>query len=255
MIVKKEEELIALKRIGHICGYTLTEMIKSAKEGMTTKQLDDLGNTILNDFGARSAPILVYNFPGATCISVNNEVAHGIPSDSVFLKAGDLINIDVSAELDGYYSDNGASFVLEKQDEKLEKLCNCSKKALFNALKSISDGVKCSEVGRIIEKTAKDAGLFTIRNLCGHGVGRSIHEYPREIPNFKDHFNRDRLKKNMVVAIETFISQKAEYVEDKGDGWTLLTSDGSLVAQYEHTILVTSSEPIILTESNKVWTN
>jgi methionyl aminopeptidase len=252
MSIENNKDLAAMQRISEIVGVTLRSMRQYAKPGMSTRELDEYGAAILKQYGARSAPNLSYGFPGTTCISVNHEVCHGIPSGNVILSEGDLINVDVSAELNGYFSDNGQSFVLGKDIHNHNKLVDFSRRILHMAINRIKGGVRIADIGRYIETEARKEGFKTIRNIVGHGIGRSLHEEPFEIPCFYDRFNNGRFKKNSVVAIETFISTGASQVIDKGDGWTLVTKDGSFVAQHEHTIMVTDNKPVILTKANQV---
>ncbi|GAB3554251.1 type I methionyl aminopeptidase [Spirosoma fluminis] len=253
MSITSHIEFLGIKKISQVVGITLKEMREYARPGMTTRELDDYGGQILERYGAKSAPRLAYGFPGWTCISVNTEIAHGIPSPNTVLKEGDLVNIDVSAELDGYWADNGGSFVLGADFYHHTDLVETSKKILRKSIQHIRGGVKIADIGRLIETEAKRSGYKVIRNLAGHGVGRSLHEEPTEILCCYDRSNTYRFKKNSVVAIETFISTRATYAHDKGDGWTLVTRDGSYVAQHEHTIVVTDGQPIILTEANQIW--
>lgn len=253
MSISSQSDLLGIQRISEVVGVTLKKMREFARPGMTTRQLDDYGGTLLKQAGARSAPYITYGFPGHTCISVNREAAHGIPSEKVTLVEGDLVNIDVSAELDGYFADNGGSFVLGPDLHNHQALVETSKRVLFNAISQIRGGVKIAEIGRLIETEARRSGYNVIRNLVGHGIGRNLHEEPSEIPNFYDKHNTKRFRKNSVVAVETFISTKASYVYDNGNGWTYAARDGSFVAQHEHTIMVTDEKPLILTASNGIW--
>lgn len=253
MSIRKESELIGMKKVSEAVAHTLKEMRNYAQPGMTTKQLDNYGAKILSDYGAKSAPYETYGFPGWTCISINNEFCHGIPSDNRILKEGDLVNIDVSAELDGFWSDNGGSFVLGTDINQFQNLINTSKHILQKAIYNIKGGVRISDIGLLIETEAKKRGYKVIKNLTGHGVGRSLHEEPSEIANFRDRYNRTRFKKNSVVAIETFISTTSTYAESLNDGWTMVGNKGGFMAQHEHTIVVTGGEPIILTEMNGIW--
>jgi methionyl aminopeptidase len=253
MSITKEDELTGMKKASEAVAHTLKEMRNYAQPGMTTKQLDNYGAKILRDFGAKSAPHLTYDFPGWTCISVNNEFCHGIPSDYRILKEGDLVNIDVSAELDGFWSDNGNSFVLGEDINQHQKLIDASKQILRKAIYSIKGGVRISDIGHLIETEAKKRGYKVIKNLTGHGIGRSLHEEPGEIANYGNRFNLARFRKNTVVAIETFISTTSTYAETLIDGWTMVGNKGGFVAQHEHTIIVTDGKPIILTEINGVW--
>ena len=253
MSIKNESELVGIKKASEAVAITLKEMRKFAKPGMTTKELDNYGGQILNDMGAKSAPYLTYGFPGWTCISVNNEFCHGIPSVNRILKEGDIVNIDVSAELDGFWSDNGGSFVLGEDIHQHQKLIDASKQILHKAIHNIKGGVLVSDIGHLIETEAKKRGYKVIKNLTGHGIGRSLHEEPREIANYRDRFNLTRFKKNAVVAIETFISTASTFTETLKDGWTLVGNKGGFMAQHEHTIVVTDGKPIILTEMNEIW--
>lgn len=253
MSITTEAELIGMKKVSDVVAYTLKEMKNFARAGITTKELDDFGAGILKDFGANSAPFMTYKFPGWTCISTDKEFCHGIPSTKKILKEGDLINIDVSAELDGFWSDNGASFVIGEDKNGHLKLINASKEILQKAINNIKGGVKISDIGHLIETEAKSRGFKVIKNLTGHGIGRSLHEEPSEIANFKDRFNHTRFKKNSVVAVETFISTNSTYAVTLNDGWTMAGNKGGYMAQHEHTIIVTDNKPIILTEKNGIW--
>jgi methionyl aminopeptidase len=242
-----------MQKASEAVAYTLKEMRSYAQPGMTTKQLDNYGAAILSDFGAKSAPFLTYGFPGWTCISVNNEFCHGIPSDNRILKEGDLVNIDVSAELNGFWSDNGGSFVLGKDVNRHQQLIDASREILHKAIYNIKGGVRISDIGHLIETEAKKRGYKVIKNLTGHGIGKSLHEAPSEIANYRDHSNTTRFKKNSVVAIETFITTTSTYAETLKDGWTLVGNKGGFMAQHEHTIVVTDGTPIVLTEMNEIW--
>ena len=253
MSITKESELIGMKKASEAVAHTLREMRNYARPGITTRQLDEFGANILSGLGAKSAPYLTYGFPGYTCISVNNEFCHGIPSDSRVLQEGDLVNIDVSAELDGFWSDNGSSFVLGMDINHHQKLVDASKEILRKAIYSIKGGVRISDIGHLIETEARKRGYKVIKNLTGHGVGRSLHEAPSDIANYRDRLNLTRFRKNSVVAIETFISTTSTYAETLKDGWTMVGNKGGFMAQHEHTIVVTDGKPMILTEMNGVW--
>ncbi|WP_144471660.1 type I methionyl aminopeptidase [Bacillus pumilus] len=248
MIVKHDHELEALKKVGRIVALAREEMKSQAKPGMSTKELDLIGKKILEEHGANSAPEKEYDFPGTTCISVNDEVAHGIPSEKTILQEGDLINIDISAELDGYYSDTGISFVLGTGDARLEALCQCAEDAFLEGLKQAKAGKRQNQIGRAVYNTAKEQGFTVIKNLTGHGIGKSLHEAPNHILNYYDPFDNALFKNGTVIAFEPFISTNAESIYQADDGWTFKTPDKSLVAQIEHTIVITKDEPIILTK-------
>lgn len=253
MSITNTAELHGMQKISDIVAYTLKEMKEFARPGISTKQLDDYGASILNDFGAHSAPHKTYQFPGYTCISVDKEFCHGIPSPKRILKEGELINVDVSAELEGFWSDNGASFVVGEDKSGHQKLVNASKEILKKALANIKGGVRISDIGHLIETEAKKRGFKVIKNLTGHGIGRSLHEEPSDIANFKDRFNLTRFRKNTVVAIETFIATHSSYAVTLPDGWTMVGNRGGFMAQHEHTIVVSNDKPMILTYKNKIW--
>ena len=253
MTITKESEWVGMQQVSDAVAHTLKAMKDFAKPGMSTKELDDFGARILKDYGANSAPYVTYKFPGFTCISVGKEFCHGIPSPHRILQEGDLINVDVSAELNGFWSDNGASFIIGKDKNNHQKLVDASKEILRKAISQIKSGVRIADVGHVMETEAKTLGFKVIRNLCGHGVGRSLHEEPNGITNYKDYLNLSRFKKNSVVAIETFIATHSSQAITTKDGWTMVGNKGGYMAQHEHTIVVTDDEPIILTAKNDIW--
>ncbi|MEM1135600.1 MAG: type I methionyl aminopeptidase [Bacteroidota bacterium] len=253
MSIKNTSELEGMRKVSEVVANTLKAMRKFASPGLSTKALDAFGSKMLKQFGANSAPHKTYGFPGSTCISINNEIAHGLPKASKILQEGDLVNIDVSAELNGYWADNGSSFVLGKDLHGHQSLVDASREILAKAIAQIKGGVRISIIGRLIESTAREKGYNVIKNLAGHGVGLSLHEEPNEILNCYDRFNRSRFKKNSVVALETFIATKSTYAKKNTDGWTLIGNKGGYVAQHEHTIVVTDTQPIILTYMNGIW--
>jgi methionyl aminopeptidase len=252
MSITNNAELEGMQAISLAVAKTLKAMREYAKPGISTKELDDYGGNLLAEMGAKSAPYLTYQFPGFTCISVNKAFAHGIPSDSIVLQEGDLVNIDVSAELNGYWSDNGGSFIVGEDIHQRQPLVDLSKRILYNALEQVKGGVRIAEIGRLIETQAKKANCKVIQNLTGHGVGKSLHEDPHEIPNYYDRHNTKRFRKNSVVAIETFIATHSTLAVELEDGWTFVGNKGGYVAQHEHTILITDSKPIILTAANEI---
>lgn len=253
MSISKPGELEGMEAVSNAVAITLRKMREYACPGMSTKELDEYGGALLQQFGAKSAPNSTYNFPGWTCISVNEEIAHGIPSSSCILKEGDLVNIDVSAELNGFWSDNGGSFVLGEDLHGHAPLVEASKEILQKAIEQIRGGMKIAHLGKIIEREAKKRGYKVIKNLAGHGIGKSLHEEPKEILNYPDPFNRQRFKKNSVVAIETFIATDSTIAIEQSDGWTLLGNKGGFTCQHEHTIVITDGAPLILTAANAIW--
>ncbi|KQM21016.1 type I methionyl aminopeptidase [Chryseobacterium sp. Leaf201] len=252
MSITNEHELAGMQKAGEAVAFTLKEMMKYAQPGMTTKEIDEFGGKILSGFGARSAPYLTYGFPGWTCISVNNEFCHGIPNGKRVLQEGDLINIDVSAELNGFWADNGGSFIIGKDIHHHQKLVDASKEILQKTINTIRGGVKIADIGLLMETEAKKKGFKVIRNLGGHGIGRSLHEQPDELMNYKNRFDTRRFKKNSVVAIETFISTDSSIAVEQNDGWTMVGNKGGFMAQHEHTLMITDGKPVILTAMNEI---
>lgn len=246
MTIETENDVVKLKEIGKIVSNTLKLMMNEAKVGMTTLELDLIGAAYLEKFSAVSAPKLMYNFPGCTCISVNEDIAHGIPSDQI-LKDGDIINIDVSAELNGYFADTGGSFVLGKSNEVQKKVMRATREALESAIAVAKAGMPINLIGKAISSVAKKYNLKIIENLGSHGVGRSLHEDPTFIAPYFDPRDRRILKEGQVITIEPFLSTKTKWVEEAKDGWTLFTQPGSVSAQYEHSMIITNHKPIILT--------
>ena len=246
MTIETQADVVKLKIIGKIVADTLKLMIKEAKVGMTTLELDNIGATNLEKFNAKSAPKFTYNFPGTTCISVNEDIAHGIPGDRI-LKDGDIVNIDVSAELDGYFADTGGSFVLGESNDIQKKVMRATREALNAAIAVASAGKPINLIGKAIEKIARKHNLKIIKNLVSHGVGRALHEEPAFIAPYFDPNDRRVLKEGQVITIEPFLSTKTKWVEEASDGWTLFTEKGSVSAQYEHSMIITKNRPIILT--------
>lgn len=253
MSINKESELAGMKKASEAVALTLKEMTRYAAPGMTTKHLDEYGAEILNSLGAKSAPYLTYGFPGWTCISVNNEFCHGIPSPTTVLQEGDLINIDVSAELNGFWADNGGSFVLSNDLHQHQKLVDASREILQQAINNIRGGVRIADIGYLMETEAKKRGFKVIKNLGGHGIGSRLHEEPGDLLNYKNRFDTRRFKKNSVVAIETFITTTSTLATTLADGWTMAGNKGGFMAQHEHTIVITDDKPMVLTEMNGIW--
>lgn len=246
MTADSQKDIQALKAIGRICAETLRRMQGAVSAGMTTRELDEIGRLFLEAEGARSAPQAMYNFPGATCISVSPVIAHGIPNDHV-LREGELIHIDVSAELDGYFADTGASMVVSKSERHFDRLLEAAKSALKKALHAAKAGNPLNGISRAVQSEARKRGYGVIYDLTGHGIGRKLHEDPKEVLNYYNPADRRMLNDGLVLAIEPFLTPGVGRIVEERDGWSLRTSDKAIAAQFEHTILVTKNEPIILT--------
>jgi methionyl aminopeptidase len=200
----------------------------------------------LTRFGAKPAPELCYGFSGATMISINEEVAHAVPGRRR-IRRGDLVNIDVSAELDGYYGDTGYTMPMEGAPAVTHQLCAATQDALTEALKMVRARRRISDVAKAIRKVARQHGFEVVENLSGHGVGRHLHEEPSHVPNFLERRDRRRFERGTVLTIEPFLSTGPKRAKEAPDGWTLVGQPGHFTAQFEHTVVVTDKAPIILT--------
>ena len=247
MVISSEEELEKLRAIGRICANTIQIMAKAMEPGMTTRELDQIGRRYLEAQEAQSAPEFCYQFPGATCISINEEVAHGVPGERV-IAAGDLVNIDVSALKDGYYGDTGASFGIDPVAQKTARLLRDGKRALTAGVNQVKAGARYGAIGESVGKFARKNGYTLIRNLASHGVGQSLHEDPEEIATWPDRHEKRLMKEGQVFTIEPFLSLGAGFAEDDDEGnWTLYSYPRALTVQFEHTIVASRNGPIILT--------
>lgn len=246
MTVENQNDINSLMAVGRVVATARDSMLSAVEPGMTTRELDDIGAQIIDKYGATSAPKLTYDFPGTTCISVNEQAAHGVPGDRV-LRQGDVVNVDVSAELNGYYADTGATTVLPPVTNQKTRLCFATKKALDRALTETRTGQPINGLGKSIQSVAKRYRFKVIRNLAGHGLGRSLHEEPQEILGYFDPEDNRVFRHGAVVAIEPFLSTKSTIVSEADDGWTLVGHPLNLSAQFEHTVIVTRGRPIIVT--------
>lgn len=248
MTVENQQDVDGILNAGRIVARVRDAMLAAIEPGMTTAELDQLGAALLDQYGARSAPQAVYNFPGATCISVNEEAAHGIPGKRV-IKAGDIVNVDVSAVFEGYFADTGGTIVVPPISAFKARLCHATRLALTNALAEARAGAPINQIGQAIQRTAKAHNFRIIKNLAGHGIGRSLHEEPDSIVGYYDRRDTRRLQLGQVIAIEPFLSTRSTQVSETADGWTLVGHPANLSAQFEHTIIVTKGAPIIATLS------
>jgi methionyl aminopeptidase len=245
MSIRSQAELNKLRAIGKIVKATLDEMSAAVRPGVTTAELDRIGAAVLARHGAESSPPKVYGFPGATCISVNEEAIHGIPGSRV-LQPGDLVKLDVTAEKDGFVADAAVTVGVGEVSPVAAALKHCAERSFREALKVAHAGNRVYEIGRSVEREVRQSGFSVIRELCGHGVGRTIHE-PPSVPNFHDARCRSKLTEGLVITIEPIIAAGHGSAELQADKWTVCTSDKSLAAHYEHTIVITANAPILLT--------
>ncbi|MBI1200271.1 MAG: type I methionyl aminopeptidase [Phenylobacterium sp.] len=246
MTIGSEDDLEKLKAAGSLVARTLKAMGEALEPGMTTRELDGIGRRLLEAEGGRSAPELTYGFPGATCISVGPDVAHGIPDDRR-IEAGDLVNIDVSAELDGFFGDTGASFAVPPVSARVERLCRDGRRALWAGIRAVRSGGELNAPGRAIEAFARKNGYSLVKNLASHGVGGALHEDPTEIATWTEPRDRRRIHEGLVFTLEPFLSLGGEWVDETGDGWTLRPLGGEPTVQYEHTLVATRNGPMVVT--------
>jgi methionyl aminopeptidase len=248
MTITSEEQLEQLRAVGRVCALARDTMAEALRPGITTGELDAIGAKILAGHGARSAPVVTYDFPGATCISVNEEIAHGIPGDRVIAE-GDLVNIDVSAELNGVFADTGASYIVGRADPALEALCRDGKRALWAGIRAVRSGARLGDIGDAIGKFAKKGGYTLIRNLASHGVGDSLHDEPGEIPTWPEKSERRRIGDGLVFTIEPFLSRGGRWAEQayEDDPWTLVADPAAPCVQFEHTVVATPKGAVIVT--------
>jgi len=245
MIATTKDEICGLTEIGGIVRHILDEVEAMVRPGITTLELDRVVGQLLQKRAARSAPMLAYDFLGFSCISVDDEAAHGIPSSRI-LREGQLVNIDVSAEKNGFWADSGRSVPVGKISKELQHLCRSAKQALSAGIDVARAGNPLHHIGAAVENVAMQAGLKIIDGLVGHGVGRNIHE-PPEVHNKYVANHADILTEGLVITIEPFLTKGMGNYREGRDGWTLLTLDGAPAAQYEHTLIITKDAPIILT--------
>ncbi len=246
MTITNEDELDGLKAIGRAVADAIAAMATAVRPGITTAELDEIAGRVLDEAGAIPAPKESYGFPGIACISVSEEIAHGIPGDRV-LKAGDLINLDVSASKDGFFADSGASFAVAPVPAKLDKLCRDGRRAMWAGIGAVAPGKPLAGVGRAVGAFARKNGYTLVRNLASHGVGRSLHEEPSEIATWPDPRERRIITEGLVFTVEPFLSLGAEWAEDGDDDWTLYSEPRAPTVQFEHTIVATRNGPLVVT--------
>lgn len=247
MTITQQDELDGLQAIGRIVANTMQAMSKALEPGMTTRELDDIGRAFLEREGAIPAPEATYAFPGATCISVNEEIAHGIPGARV-IKPGDLVNIDVSASKDSFFADTGATYRVAPSLPAMDRLCRDGQRAMQIGIAQVGADKPIAGIGKAIGRFAATGGYTLIRNLASHGVGRALHEYPQEVPTWPTRGDPRRMKKGLVLTVEPFLSLGGVWATEGDDGWTLYSEPKASVVQYEHTVVATQRGALIVTQ-------
>jgi methionyl aminopeptidase len=245
MSIRNQLQLEKLRAIGRIVRLALDRTAAAVRPGVTTAELDAIGARILAENGAESAPPKVYGFPGALCISVNDEAIHGIPGPRE-IREGDLVKLDLVAEKDGYFADAAVTVNAGTATETGRELARCAESAFWAASKSAVAGNRVFDIGRAVERETRRCGFAVMRELCGHGVGSTIHEAP-SIPNYHDPRFRQRLTEGLVITIEPIVAAGSGKGVQADDGWTIRTADRSWAAHYEHSVVITKGTPILLT--------
>ena len=245
MSIESAADLTGMQEVGRVVALTIAEMKSAARIGMTTAELDSVAASSFKRFGARSAPQLTYGFPGVTCISVNDEIVHGIPGPRR-LEPGDVLKVDVTAELGGYIADAATTILLPPTKPTATRLKQAASDALRAALRVARTGEQVSVIGKAVESEARRSGFAVVRELCGHGVGRAIHEQP-SVPNYEDRFSREILTKGLVIAVEPMLLESPSRAVQADDGWTIRTRSGCLAVHEEQTIVIREGAPLIVT--------
>ena len=245
MSIESAADWRGLRAVGRVVRLTLDALERHTRPDITTGELDRVAAALFSAHGARSAPSLVYGFPGTVLISVNDEVVHGIPG-ARRLAPGDLVKLDVTVEKDGYVADAARTVIVGSGTELSRRLAACAEAAFAAGAAVARAGTRVNEIGRFVEREVRRSGFSVIRGLTGHGVGRTIHEAP-PVPNYYDARQRDVLTEGLVVTIEPIITCGGGDAFEDADGWTLRTTDDSLAAHHEHTLVITRDRPVLLT--------
>ena len=245
MTIRNDAELRGMAHVGRLVGESLRHLEAAVRPGMTTADLDEEARRFFTARGATSGPQRDYDFPGFICLSVNDEIVHGIPGPRV-IRAGDLVKIDVTAECDGYIADAAISVPVPPVGEVARRLIACTRAAFEAALPAIRAGLPIAGIGRAVEASVRRDGFHVVRELSGHGVGRRVHE-PPEVPNYDEPLCRGTLREGMVLAIEPIVAAGPGRALECDDRWTVRTETGCLAAHYEHTLVVRDGAPRILT--------
>ena len=247
IIIKKSEQIMLMKKAGKITAEALLVARDAIKPGVSTKEVDTKIRRFIEKCGATPAFLNYGGFPGSACISLNDQVIHGIPSDKVIINEGDIVKVDVGARFRGYNGDSARTFPVGKVSDEALKLISVTEKSFWEAMKVAKAGNRIGDIGFAVENFVISNGFSVVKTYTGHGVGAELHEEP-EIPNYGRAGRGARLYSGMTLAIEPMVNAGGENVRVLKDGWTVVTNDGKLSAHYENSIAVTESDPIILTE-------
>ena len=245
--IKNSEQLKLMKVAGRITGEALLVGAEALRDGVSTKEIDRRIRAYIEKCGARPSFLGYGGFPGSACISINSEVIHGIPSDNRVVKDGDIVKIDVGACYRGYHGDSARTFAVGHVSETAQKLIDVTREGFYQGVGFARAGNRVGDIGSAVERYVASNGFSVVRKYVGHGVGSDLHEDP-EVPNFGTAGRGARLYAGMTLAIEPMVNVGTADVRVLKDGWTVLTADGKLSAHYEHTVLITDGEPILLTD-------
>lgn len=246
--IKSQEEIELMREAGRILALTHEELRKAIAPGITTYELDKIGEDFIRSMGCEPSFLNLYGYPASICISINEEVVHGIPSKSRTLKEGDIVSLDAGVLYKGYHSDAARTYSVGTASQEKQLLMDVTKQSFFEALKVIRPGNHIKDIGVAIERFVLSYGFDVVVDLVGHGVGRQLHEEP-EIPNFATWKKGPKLVAGMTLAVEPMVTMGGPEVRWLEDKWTVVTSDGLPAAHYENTILVTENEPLILSQA------
>lgn len=246
--IKSPREIELMKEAGRILEIVHEEMAKALRPGMSTLEIDKLGEEVIRSYGCVPSFLNYNGYPASVCVSVNDEVVHGIPSSKRIIKEGDIVGLDAGVIYKGYHSDAARTHAIGEVSEEAKNLIRVTKESFFEGIKYAKEGNYLFEISAAIGKYARERGYGVVRDLCGHGIGAQLHEAP-EIPNYEMGRRGARLRKGMTLAIEPMINIGTHAVEWLDDDWTVVTADGSLSAHYENTVLITEGEPVLLTLS------
>ncbi len=247
IVLKTNRELALMREACRISAGALKAAGEAVQPGVTTAEIDRIAYEYIKKQGANPNFLHLYDFPATACISINDEVIHGIPSKNRVIKEGDIVSIDLGAELGGYNGDNAATFAAGKISPEAQRLCDVTKESLYEGIKMALAGGRLGDIGWAVQNYCESRGYGVVRSFTGHGIGRKVHEDP-SVPNYGTPGRGVRLLPGMTIAIEPMINQGVPGVKTMSDGWTVKTADGKLSAHFEHTIAITSNGPVILTE-------
>ena len=245
--LKNSVQIAAMREAGRITGEALIVARDSIRPGMSTKELDTLIRQHIEHRGAKPSFLGLYGFPGSACISINDEVIHGIPSKDRILEEGDIVKIDVGAFYKGYHGDSARTFPVGKISDEAARLIEATKQSFYRGMDAFREGNRIGDIGYAVDSHVQSFGFSVVRRYVGHGIGRDVHESP-DVPNYGTPGRGSRLCTGMVLAIEPMVNVGTFEVRQLADGWTVKTADGSLSAHYENTVALTEDGPVNLTE-------